>query len=367
MAENIINNMFNVDPDQLRQQRMQNLYTQSMQTAQLDPFQRANQAIMQGAGGAAMLGAQAMGMTTPEEQLIETRKSVLQGFDPSNIESIMASAQKLNTAGDTQGAMILAQHARDLEKQKVEEEYKKALTERALREPDITKIMEVGVAGKPDMRQKLVKQDDGTWEPEGEPYRVGKSASADTGMKPADELRWMNQHSKDYERASSVIDTSTDANRSVTSIKTNPKFGYVFGGYTEKALSKFAPGEIAGLQSEISTLKSNLMSSGLNLIKSANQAGIGSITEKEWPIFENMIANLDPKMDEKTARSKLDKIEAFFERTRQRSADLYDKKWKSKKDFYDPSIREIVKPKEVQNNLQQEPSGKKVVKWGDLK
>jgi hypothetical protein len=161
-----------------------------------------------------------------------------------------------------------------------------------------------------------------------------------SGMSDADELRWMNQHSKDYERASTVIDTSSDANRTVKSITGNPKFGYLFGGYTEKALSKFASGEIAGMQSDLTSLKSNLMSTGLNLVKSSSQAGIGSITEKEWPIFESMIASLDQKMDEKSARAKLAKIEEFFNRTQNRAAEYYDKKWKSKKDFYDPAIKE---------------------------
>ncbi|MFA6152998.1 MAG: hypothetical protein WC716_16870, partial [Chitinophagaceae bacterium] len=276
------------------------------------------------------------------------RQQALSGLNPNDPQSLNEAAQKLNDAGDTRGAQMLIQRAREAEietsklaYEQARTEKENALAERALRE-QASKTIETGVAGKPEYRQKLEQKEDGSWVPVGEPYKISGASGSMGGMKPGDELKFMNQHSKDYERASSVIDTSTDANRTVRSIKTNPKLGYLFGGYTEKALSKFAPGEIAGLQSEISTLKSNLMSTGLNLVKAANQAGIGAITEKEWPIFENMIANLDPKMDEKTARTKLDQIERFFERAKQRSVDLYEKKWKSKKEFYDPSIKEMV-------------------------
>ena len=61
MADNIIGNMFGVDPDQLAQQRQQQIYAQSIQQAQLDPYQRASASLYQGGAGVGQIGAQMMG------------------------------------------------------------------------------------------------------------------------------------------------------------------------------------------------------------------------------------------------------------------------------------------------------------------
>jgi len=350
MADNIIGNMFGVNPDQLRMQRWQQAQQQNMQMAQMDPFQRASASMANAGSGLTMLGAQALGLKTPEERLSESRKQAMSGIDTGKPDSMFDAARKLNEVGDTQGAMMLAQHARGLVReqsalkaQAQQTSLATAREEALAEEKRVPKIIEQPIGN--NMIQKYITDAAGNpIEKWGEPYLRSEALKAEKSseMKPGDELRWMNQHSKDFERASTVIDTSSDANRTVKAIKENPKFGYLFGGYTEKTLSKFAPGEIAGMQSDLTSLKSNLKSTGLNLVKSSNQAGIGSITEKEWPIFESMIANLDQKMDEKTAKAKLGQIENFFERTQKRASEMYEKKWKSKPEFYDPSIKERI-------------------------
>lgn len=336
MADNIIGNMFGVDPDQLRMQRFQQAQQQNIQMAQLDPFQRASVSMANVGAGATMLGAQALGLQTPEEKLAASRKQALAGLDTTDPDAVNKAAQALNQSGDTQGAAMLAQHARQITREQSALGLQAAQTEKALREP--AKTIETGVEGKPDYRQKMEQQPDGTWKPIGPAYRVGSEAG---GMKPGDELRFMNQHDKDVQRATGVIDRSLDATGKIAAISSDPNFGKVFGGYTEKMIGKLAPGEIAGLQAKVDSLKSNLMAAGLEAMR--NGQGIGAMTEREWPIMQGMIANLDPKMDEKSAKQTLGRIQEIFDRAKERSANFYDKKWKSKPQFYDPSIKEMAK------------------------
>jgi len=118
MADNIIGNMFGVDPDQLAQQRQQQIYAQSIQQAQLDPYQRASASLYQGGAGVGQIGAQMLGWKAPGQQLAESRKAALAGLDTTDPDSVTKAAQALNASGDTQGASMLAQHAQDLIAQK---------------------------------------------------------------------------------------------------------------------------------------------------------------------------------------------------------------------------------------------------------
>lgn len=117
MADNIIGNMFGVDPDQLRMQRFQQAQQQNAQMAQLDPFQRASASMANVGAGAVMLGAQALGLKTPEEQRAEVRRSAMMGVDAAKPESLYAAAQKLQQV-DPAGSAELVRAARQLEVEK---------------------------------------------------------------------------------------------------------------------------------------------------------------------------------------------------------------------------------------------------------
>jgi len=216
MADNIISNMFGVDPDQLAQQRQQQIYTQSIQQAQLDPYQRASASLYQGGAGVGQIGAQMLGWKAPGQQLAESRKAALAGLDTNDPDSVTKAAQALNASGDTQGAAMLAQHVRDLQKTQVEEDYKKAITQKALREQaGQTKTIETGVAGQPDMRQKMEQQDDGTWKPVGEPYKIGGAgsrAAADAQTFLTEEA--VTQNGADYRRTRKLPPAITKADKS---------------------------------------------------------------------------------------------------------------------------------------------------------
>jgi len=110
MASEILGLFTSPQDYQMRQQQMGR--NQALQFAQLDPFERANFGIYQGAqqlGGAA---AGLFGMQDPQLKLISQRQMLSQEIDPSNPESILRAAQKAAGIGDQQFALSLSDYAR---------------------------------------------------------------------------------------------------------------------------------------------------------------------------------------------------------------------------------------------------------------
>jgi len=134
-------------------------------------------------------------------------------------------------------------------------------------------------------------------------------------------------HSKDYNLLLS-IDTKTDqAIKKITDI-TDPKnataFANNFGGYNAFVTERF-PGATQDIRTKIESIKSDLKSAGLDMIRAGGS--IGMMTEREWPIVEKMIAALDPRMSVEEARDAFNKITAYLTRIKNNAHTTYDTEW----------------------------------------
>lgn len=107
----IVQSLFGVTPELYQQAQAQRAGEQALQYAQLSPFQQANYAI--GRGSYQLAGA--LGGTDPQLQMISTRNSIAKQINYNDPNSIMQGVQMLNQAGDTVGAMQLADVARKME------------------------------------------------------------------------------------------------------------------------------------------------------------------------------------------------------------------------------------------------------------
>jgi hypothetical protein len=67
-----------------------------------------------------------MGIEDPQLKLISTRNTIAQQIDQTNPESIMQGAQMLAQAGDQQGAMALAQYARQAQSEMAQTQQRRA-------------------------------------------------------------------------------------------------------------------------------------------------------------------------------------------------------------------------------------------------
>jgi hypothetical protein len=94
------------------EQQRRSALNEGIALAQLDPASRGAAMTYAGARGLGGAIAGAMGVEDPQLKMISVRQQIMSQLDQSDPESIIKGAQMLAQAGDQQGAMALAQYAR---------------------------------------------------------------------------------------------------------------------------------------------------------------------------------------------------------------------------------------------------------------
>lgn len=112
MATDIVQSLFGVTPEMYQRQQDALLDKQAIQFAQMDPFERANYGIFRGSSQLGGALGRALGGQDPELARVSLRQSLAQQIDFNDPASIQAGVQALTQAGDTMGAMMLADTAR---------------------------------------------------------------------------------------------------------------------------------------------------------------------------------------------------------------------------------------------------------------
>ena len=114
----IVQSLFGITPEMYQQSQQARADQQALQYAQLSPFQQANYAIGRGAnmlGGAIGRG---LGGEDPELARITARQQISGQINYADPASIAKGVDLLSQAGDTQGAMMLADVYRKAESEK---------------------------------------------------------------------------------------------------------------------------------------------------------------------------------------------------------------------------------------------------------
>jgi hypothetical protein len=112
MAENIVAGLFGITPEAYQGQQYQQDLKRGYELAQLSPGAAAQANLMASVGQLGRGFAGALGIEDPQLKMISTRNTIAQQIDQTDPESILKGAQMLAQAGDQQGAMALAQYAR---------------------------------------------------------------------------------------------------------------------------------------------------------------------------------------------------------------------------------------------------------------
>jgi hypothetical protein len=108
----IVASLFGLTPEMYGEQQRTSSLAEGIRLAQLDPAARGAAMTYAGARGLGNAIGGAMGIEDPQLKLISTRNTIAQQIDQTNPESILKGAQMLSQMGDQQGAMALAQYAR---------------------------------------------------------------------------------------------------------------------------------------------------------------------------------------------------------------------------------------------------------------
>lgn len=146
--------------------------------------------------------------------------------------------------------------------------------------------------------------------------------------KPGSDLyvKQSGQHAKDYKAAKTTADTLDNSISKIDKIL-NPAnkgaFAGNFGGYNAYA-TRMLP-DNSNLRKTIDSLKSDLKQAGMEMMRQGGS--IGQMTEKEWPIVEQMIASIDPVLSESEARNIFESVKARFQHIKESARDTYDSQW----------------------------------------
>jgi hypothetical protein len=112
MAENIVAGLFGMTPQMYQNQQYQQDLKRGYELAQLSPGAAAQAGLQASVGQLGRGFAGAMGIEDPQLQMISARNAIAKQIDQTDPESILKGAQMLSQMGDQQGAMALAQYAR---------------------------------------------------------------------------------------------------------------------------------------------------------------------------------------------------------------------------------------------------------------
>jgi hypothetical protein len=115
MAENIVAGLFGLTPQMYQNQQYQQDLNRGISMAQLSPGAAAQAGLQASVGQLGRGIAGAMGIEDPQLKMISARNTIAQQIDQTSPESILKGAQMLAQMGDQQGAMALAQYARQAE------------------------------------------------------------------------------------------------------------------------------------------------------------------------------------------------------------------------------------------------------------
>ena len=112
MAESMVAGLFGLTPQAYQNQQYNQDLKRGAELAQLSPGAAAQAGLQASVGQLGRGIAGAMGIEDPQLKLISARNTIAQQIDQTDPESILKGAQMLAQAGDQQGAMALAQLAR---------------------------------------------------------------------------------------------------------------------------------------------------------------------------------------------------------------------------------------------------------------
>jgi len=154
MADNIVAGLFGLTPQMYGEQQRVGALNEGIALAQLDPAARGAALTYGGAKGLGTAIGGAMGIEDPQLKLISTRNAIAQQIDQSNPESILQGAQMLAQMGDQQGAMALAQYARQSQSEMALVQQRRAAEQASLAQVAKTQL---SIKQEEDLRAELAK------------------------------------------------------------------------------------------------------------------------------------------------------------------------------------------------------------------
>jgi len=148
----IVASLFGLTPEMYGERQRVGALQEGIDLAKLDPATRGAAMTYAGARGLGNAIGGALGIQDPQLKLISTRQQVLGQLDQSDPTSLLNGAKTLAQMGDQQGAMALAQYARQAQESIAQTQQRRAAGEASLAQAAKTNL---NVKQEEELRSKL--------------------------------------------------------------------------------------------------------------------------------------------------------------------------------------------------------------------
>ena len=364
--------LFGAAPWEVEQQQQQAQHSRAMEMSKMDANQWANYGLMSGTAGlAGMLGAK----NPAVEQAKRTEQIMGQGEDDLGTSAGMAAkAEQFRKAGDLRTAAALTLKANEMKRQEAAAalaarkqetldeaqlstaRLQKAQAEKALRENPNLKEIEVGVAGKPDYRQKVIVDTHNsaiTPVKVGDPYQIAAGVRVDarggggggSGTAPPKNLTrearlgWELENGMidqaTYDAAMSAspggvlrqkqVESANTARSSFEAVKRNidqlydaqsgslkPAAQSLFGQYAQYRPEMSMSQESVDAKLALEGLTDQVMMANLADAKARVGQSFGSMQVQEWDKFTQQLTSLKRGLSEKQAAESMKYVLNFI-------------------------------------------------------
>lgn len=294
MADNIVGNLFGVDPAALQRQQQLNDQSQAFRYAQLDPMQQAKMAQYQGGAGLARGVGGLLGMEDPELAKASKIKQIASGIDMTSANGLRQLAEGIKSFAP-QEAMMAIKAADDREATSAQTKLREAQTAQA----EAGKLIQVDAGDKVLVMNALTREIVREIPKGMTAAQTAKQEAADTQKK---------------EVASTMLDSAVEGKTLVANLEKQVGLNTVGIG---SALSWIPMTEAKKFSADLSTLKSQLTLAAMNAAKSQSKTGatgFGALNSKELKVLQDNIAALDTGLSPDDFKSKLAEVTTYFDK-----------------------------------------------------
>lgn len=283
------------------------------------------------------------GVVSPEEAQARQAQQIQSQIDTSTPEGLMRGAQMFNQAGNPQMAQRLVQAARQLQAEQANNALVTARTHKEQvmaddvlkhrHEEALARIAQTGEANKQRSEEVMariaqaaeaakMRSEDTRLSNE---QRVASDAqyrammlqiakmkqasdNAPEQPKPMTPAQAFKEKQAEGKSSSGVRNMETELDSAIKAANILKTHKGLEGASGISGMVYSRPGgESAKAEALLSEFKSQVKRTGLNLVRQGG--GIGSMTEREWPIVEGMVANIDPvKLGAEGTREQINKV-----------------------------------------------------------
>ena len=350
--------MFGVTPQEVYQQQQQGINQSARDIAGMDGFTAAKYAMGQVGGGLARPVAGMLGLKNTEMENAQQEQDIQSQIDHSTPDGLMKGAQLFNQVGNPRMAMMYQQAAQamiaqnaELEKQNAQANYYTAKANapakvtapptRSYKQGDneVTEEMQpdgtwkvIGTAPRYKGSTAATPVSKGTWVDAERAGLKGQENTVTGEFKPyagqtsgtrgteAQRYKQKQQMGKDKIALKSLDTELENLKTQAAALKVHTGLKGVTG--VQGKFPSIPGGEAAQAEVLLEEFKAATKNAGLQLVRQGGS--IGAMTEKEWPIVEAMVSNIDPKGGLKQVQAQIDKVIAKMEQVKNNTQANFD-------------------------------------------